>query len=35
MRMFRELVRVDAIDAERESISSPPGDGERQASPRH
>ena len=35
MRMFRELVHVDAIDAERESISGPPGDGERPANPRH
>jgi len=28
-------VRVDAIDAERESISSPPGDGGRPADPQH
>jgi MFS family permease len=35
MRIFRDLVRVDAIDAERESISGPPGDSERPANPRH
>jgi MFS family permease len=29
IRMFRELARVDAMDAERESISGPPGDGGR------
>jgi len=33
MRMFRELVHVDAIDAERESISGPPGDGGRPTDP--
>src|SRR5207245_4961173 len=31
MRLFRELARVDAMGAARESVSGPAGDGERAA----
>ena len=34
VRLFRGLARVDAMDTARESISGPPGDGERPAKQR-